>query len=122
MLPLRLCAKQTSILANLARCAALGIAFSAAGCASDRERQDEAYGNGQQAYKMQRPVAPQRAAEPDVEDDGLPSQVPPPVKRAHELDDPREPYSPNYGAPARRADALLAPATTASLQRRVATY
>ena len=122
MLPLRRCVKQPGILANFARCAALGIALSAAGCASDQERREDAYGHGQQAYNMRGPVAPQREAEPEVEDDGLPSQVPPPVKRAREPDDPREPYSPNYGAPARQAEVVLAPATTASLPRRVATY
>ena len=45
-----------------------------------------------------------------------------PARVFPEPDDPREPYSPNYGAPARQAEVVLAPATTASLPRRVATY
>lgn len=122
MLSWRRCVKQPGIVANLARFAAVSIALSAAGCASDQERRDEAYGYSQQAYNVSGPVAAQRAAEPEVEDDGLPSQVAPPAKRAQEADDPTEPYSRNYGAPARRADAVLTPATTAALPRRVATY
>ena len=34
----------------------------------------------------------------DLEDDGLPAQVPP-VRGRQLPDDPDEPYSPNYGAP-----------------------
>ncbi len=33
----------------------------------------------------------------DIEDDGLPAQTPPLAGRKSEPDDPREPYSPNYG-------------------------
>jgi len=34
-----------------------------------------------------------------MEDDGLPAQLPPPLHRKSEVDDPREPFSPNYGPP-----------------------
>ena len=122
MLRLCRCVKRQSSLAMLARCAALGLALCAAGCASDQERREEAHGYGQYAHSMRGPVPPQRTSEPEVEDDGLPSQLPPPVKRTGEPDDPNEPYSPNYGGPARRAEAVIAPAVTASAAHRVATY
>jgi hypothetical protein len=38
-----------------------------------------------------------------VEEDGLPSQHPPRVRRIAEPDDPREPFSPNYGPAPERA-------------------
>lgn len=34
-----------------------------------------------------------------MEADGLPAQLPPPLHRKPEVDDPREPFSPNYGPP-----------------------
>lgn len=41
------------------------------------------------------PVPPSRAIE--MEDDGLPAQRPPLRRATREQDDPREPWSPNYG-------------------------
>lgn len=41
------------------------------------------------------PVPPSRAVE--MEDDGLPAQSPPLRRATREQDDPREPWSPNYG-------------------------
>lgn len=35
----------------------------------------------------------------EVEDDGLPSQAPPPARIRQMPDDPSQPYSPNYGGP-----------------------
>ena len=35
----------------------------------------------------------------DVEDDGLPAQVPPSLRARQLPDDPAEPFSPHYGAP-----------------------
>lgn len=104
--------KPQSILVVLARACALGAAALAAGCASDKEQREQVYGYSQQAHADQAAAAAAAAQRPqksEVEDDGLPSQVPPPVNRRREPDDPSEPYSPNYGAPARRAEAPVAP-------------
>jgi hypothetical protein len=43
------------------------------------------------------PAAIARIAAFEAEADGLPPQVAPPVHRAREPDDPREPFSRNYG-------------------------
>lgn len=60
-----------------------------AGCASNSDRYAS---NGQQPSTQ---VA--HAVAVEVEDDGLPSQAPPPV-RIHDIpDDPSEPFSKNYG-------------------------
>ncbi len=75
------------------RCVLLVSALAVAGCASDDEYRREAYA---QAHAMR--ATPQVRQQPqEMEDDGLPPQVPPPVNRRREPDDPREPYSPNYG-------------------------
>lgn len=37
------------------------------------------------------------AATVEMEDDGLPVQAPPPARAAGNVDDPQEPFSPNYG-------------------------
>lgn len=34
---------------------------------------------------------------PEIEDDGLPAQIPPVRRNRTEPDNPREPFSPNYG-------------------------
>lgn len=46
---------------------------------------------------MQVAAAPPPRA-PDLEDDGREAQLPPLVKRQPQPDDPREPWSPNYGS------------------------
>lgn len=55
---------------------------------------------------------------PDLEDDGREAQIPPP-KRAHPVpDDPREPWSPNYGPQApvsKPATASVSPSRDADL-------
>lgn len=72
----------------------LGLAVLSAGCASK-----------QAAYQPPARVAGppgQQVAGPgwrvEIEDDGLPSQLAPRQRRP-EPDDPREPWSPNYGGP-----------------------
>jgi hypothetical protein len=57
-----------------------------------------------QVYSWQRAPEPQShyagavPSEPvELEDDGLPSQAPPPVRIRHVPDDPNAPWSPNYG-------------------------
>jgi hypothetical protein len=111
---------------GLARLVLAAVTLSAAGCASDAEYRRQVHGQHvytQQAQAMRGAIAPPRAAEPELEDDGLPPQVAPPVNRARTPDDPREPYSPNYGNPAaaRRADAAMSGAAVAYAPRRVAT-
>lgn len=96
----------------------VGVA-SLAGCASDREQRREAYAH--EAYAMRAAALPKRASEPELEDDGLPSQAPPPANRRLEPDDPREPFSPNYGKPAYgKTAAVTVPAEPAYPTRRIA--
>lgn len=76
--------------------ALLTAAGAVAGCATDQDyRREAAY--ARDAAAVRGPMSHARAAEPELEDDGLPSQVPPPANRRLEPDDPREPFSPNYG-------------------------
>jgi hypothetical protein len=82
------------IVMAVARCALVAAALAAGGCASNHERREQARA-AHQAYAMRT-----AAAQQELEDDGLPAQVPPPANRRREPDDPREPYSPNYGASA----------------------
>lgn len=103
------CAQLRSSARVLARAAVIGITLAMTACASDEEYRREAYGD-QYAYADPRSrygtVRPQgQDGQPaqrkaDVEDDGLPSQTPPLKSRRTEPDDPREPFSPNYGSPA----------------------
>lgn len=73
----------------------IAVALSVAGCASDRDHRRDAYAH--QAHAAQQAMTQRPPAESELEDDGLPSQAPPPANRRPEPDDPREPYSPNYG-------------------------
>jgi hypothetical protein len=112
-------------LVPLVRTCALGAALLAGGCASDQEYRGQAHGYSQQAYVANGQAAQQRRVEPELEDDGLPSQVAPPIQRRREADDPREPFSPNYGSPpsgppAQRAEAP--PVPVAALPQRIASY
>lgn len=52
-------------------------------------------------------VAAEPGRKPDLEDDGREAQIPPPRRSRPEVDDPREPWSRNYGSaqPSARADA-----------------
>jgi hypothetical protein len=61
------------------------------GCASD----------GNTSYATAPTVAAyvQHVPSAEVEDDGLPSQAPPPARIRQMPDDPSQPYSPNYGGP-----------------------
>lgn len=72
---------------------------------------------------MAQHVPAPNAAPVEVEDDGLPTQVPP-VRRARAVvDDPSEPFSPNYGTrghtvPASAPEPKPAPATTVKASAR----
>jgi hypothetical protein len=68
---------------------ALGASVLAAGCASSSNTQNRTY--------AQASVAAYPGKQPAVEDDGMPSQLPPARRTTKEPDDPREPFSPNYG-------------------------
>lgn len=59
------------------------LAVFLSGCASSSEYDQSWYGGDRVA----------------MEDDGLPAQLPPLHRRKPETDDPREPFSPNYGPP-----------------------
>lgn len=124
---IRRCLIRTSLI----RGCALSLSLTLAACASDEEHRREAYGQhpGTTGDHYQRGSAnpshqsamvagaanqtghpAHKSRQPDVEDDGLPSQVPPPRNRKHEADDPSEPFSPNYGNPnARRAPSAQHP-------------
>lgn len=69
---------------------ALSLALAIAGCAADQPtyRQGSWLGGAP-------PPAPRVA----MEDDGQPAQTPPLRRSRPEPDDPREPFSPNYGPP-----------------------
>lgn len=75
--------------ASLVRVAACIALVAMAGCATNSDR-----------YAADRPQPGNQVAHivaVEVEDDGLPSQAPPPV-RIHDIpDDPSEPFSKNYG-------------------------
>lgn len=128
MLQLRPCVKRQAGLVNLTRCVALGIAAISGGCASNEAYRAQVYGGGDyphqqhaSAQNARAPAVRQRPPEPEIEDDGLPSQVAPPARRAREADDPTQPYSPNYGGggslPSQRAET---PAPV--VQRRVSSF
>ncbi|MFZ4805740.1 MAG: hypothetical protein ACOYLQ_00675 [Hyphomicrobiaceae bacterium] len=80
-----------------------------AGCASKTQTRTYA--------QMTAPSYDNLGRKPQMEDDGLPAQIAPPRRAQVEPDDPREPYSRNYGQPAPKGwtnTAALAP--TRSLQ------
>lgn len=54
---------------------------------------------------------------PEMEDDGREGQLPPPMSRRREPDDPSEPYSPNYGSKPAAARAPVATAPLADTSR-----
>lgn len=72
---------------------ALGLIVMTGGCASKSQPSYSQVGAPRIAQHVPAPIP----AQVEVEDDGLPSQVPP-VRRARAVvDDPSEPFSPNYG-------------------------
>jgi hypothetical protein len=75
-----------------ARAVAVGLLLAVTGCASDKTAQiPAAFGEPSPSYTVE--PRPPRIA---TEDDGLPAQHPP-LRRLAAADDPREPWSPNYG-------------------------
>ncbi len=122
MLPSRRGVPRSSRMPHVVRAAALAATLSMAACASDSEHRRQTYAHDAQIARGA--MVQSRAAEPEVEDDGLPGQVPPPLNRRREIDDPREPYSPNYGnpnaAPQRAAAVVLPQAVTQPVRRMAA--
>ena len=95
---------------HTARAVAVGLLLSLTACASDKSAQlPPAFSDSPPSYTAE--VRPPRIT---TEDDGLPAQ-PPPLHRLAGADDPREPWSPNYGAtPASRMAELPTPTPTAA--------
>jgi hypothetical protein len=92
---------------------AVGLVLS--GCAKDEQYRQEAYAT--QTRVSGQAIALNSKAEPELEEDGLPSQMAPPANRRQDPDDPREPFSPNYGktaTPPLRTTSVETPASQPS--------
>jgi len=95
--------KAARVALTLLMASAAGI--SAAGCATD----NTAYGTDNNAYYAgSPPVYVARGPAVEMEQDGLPVQVPPSARIRAMPDDPAQPYSRNYGGP-NPADQTAAP-------------
>lgn len=97
----------------LSRAILLAAAATLAGCAQHASQQTAGYDprvTAQQPYH----VMPDSGRKPDLEADGREAQLPPVKRQRAEPDDPREPWSPNYGEapPVKRADAAMPARTT----------
>lgn len=83
------------------------LAAAMGGCSSTRSTTAATsnWPTGNDAYRVAYEPPPPKV---EMEDDGMEAQVPPPKRVREEPDDPREPFSRNYGtvAPLRRAEAL----------------
>ena len=62
--------------------------------------QTQSYAGAYSAHQQVAVIAPSRVV---IEDDGMPAQHPPRLRRGAVPDDPSEPFSPNYGSPSRTA-------------------
>ncbi len=60
-------------------------------------------------YQAQMQVAVASPPKIEIEVDGIPAQQPPVRRRGRGPDDPREPFSPNYGPPPRDGGAPMSP-------------
>ena len=89
----------------LPRLVLVATALGLVGCSQHASQQTAAYDPRVSAAPYH--VAPDTGRKPDLEDDGREAQLPPLKKSRPEPDDPREPWSPNYGTavPVQRADA-----------------
>lgn len=80
--------------------AMLALSLSLAGCAATKHSGDyraQAGGPGQRVALATPPAGGR--PQPVIEDDGLPTQAAPRLRRNPEPDNPDEPFSPNYGPP-----------------------
>ena len=78
---------------HVGRACAIGLLLALTACASDKTAQfPSAFGDSPSSYTAE--VRPPRV---ETEADGLPVQPPPLRRTAAAADDPREPWSPNYG-------------------------
>jgi hypothetical protein len=89
-----------SVHLSAARLGVIGLTAVLSGCSASRE---VSYVNGPSAQIRPQQVAAVPAKE-DLEDDGKPAQIPPLRRSLPEEDDPTQPWSPNYGGPARTPD------------------
>lgn len=87
------------------RIGAAGLALSLGACADTHPSHEPDWNIGP-AHVAAR-AAP--GARIETEGDGLPAQIPPPKERSIVPDDPREPFSPNYGPPVAPARAAATP-------------
>lgn len=76
--------------------AVLAAALLNCGCSSRPNGTTSYIWNNQQPYNVAAAPVPRPV---EMEDDGREAQVPPPASIRDEPDDPREPFSPNYGGP-----------------------
>jgi hypothetical protein len=72
----------------IARTAVAAVLAALGGCASQNSNTTAQY--SAEAMRLAQ-------AQTEIEDDGLPAQVPPPTRIRQTADDPSEPYSRNYG-------------------------
>jgi len=95
----------------LSRSLLVVLALMVAGCAPSGHYTPQSWNAG----GPQPAVADVRRPRVEMEGDGLPAQTPPLRRERSEPDDPREPFSPNYGSPsaptAAKKAAALASAT-----------
>lgn len=85
------------------RVVVVGMLLGLTACASEKTAQiPSAFGDSPPTYTAE--AHPRRV---ETEADGLPSQ-PPPLRSSAVADDPREPWSPNYGTVAASSTAMLA--------------
>lgn len=100
LVPRRACALSATIVVLI-------LAAATGGCSSTRSTTaaTTSWPAGNDAYRVAYEPPPPKV---EMEDDGMEAQVPPPKRVREEPDDPREPFSRNYGtvAPLRRAEAL----------------
>lgn len=96
----------------LPRVLVIAVAAALAGCAQ-HTTQTAAYDPSVAAPPSH--VSADTGRKPDLEDDGREAQIPPMKKAQPEPDDPREPWSRNYGkgTPVQRADVVAPPAVAA---------
>lgn len=83
----------------------MALALAVAGCAETRSSYYADYS------RMAPPQQVVQAEKVELEEDGLPAQIPPPLRagKPEVPDDPSQPYSPNYGRSGAQRRAEAAP-------------
>jgi hypothetical protein len=80
-------------------CAALVLVPALSGCGSNSQANHAMNGPAVMSWRLfDEPQAPRPVqVVQDLEDDGLAAQTPPPKSIRNQIDDPSQPWSPNYG-------------------------